>query len=265
MNDDVNDRRAIEMDLRDALERNELKLHYQPVINLRHNTITGFEALARWNHPVRGSVPPTQFIPVAEDCGLVLALGEWALTEACRTAVQWPDKLKIAVNLSPVQIASPGLVSKVVRILAETGLEPSRLTLEVTERILLENSEKTLSVLHKLKQLGIQISLDDFGTGYSSLSYLRSFPFDTIKVDRAFVADLGEDTESNIIVQGVLLIARGLGIRTIAEGVETPFQQEMLKALSCDEVQGNLLSPSVGVEQVPALIAEWKTKETMAA
>jgi len=265
MNDEVSDRRQIEMDLREALERGELELHYQPVIDLRRNVITAFEALARWQHPVKGMVSPAKFIPVAEDCGLILSLGEWALTEACRTAVQWPDNLKVAVNLSPVQLESPDLLGKVVRILADTGLQPGRLVLEITERIFVEDSERTLSVLHELKRLGIQISLDDFGTGYSSLSYLRSFPFDTIKVDRAFVWDLGDDAESRIIVQGVILIAGGLGIRTIAEGVETSFQQQILKALGCDEVQGYLFSRPVPVPQIAPLIAEWTAKKTMAA
>jgi diguanylate cyclase (GGDEF)-like protein len=267
MNEDVNERRQTEMDLREALERGQLELHYQPVIDLRRNLIVGFEALARWLHPVKGIVSPAKFIPVAEDCGLILPLGEWALTEACRRAAQWPDNLTVAVNLSPVQLTSPDLLSKVVGILSETGLEPNRLTLEITERIFLEDSEKTLSILHEFKKLGIQIALDDFGTGYSSLCYLRSFPFDTIKVDRAFVADLGEDIGSSIIVQGVILIAGGLGIRTIAEGVGTSFQQQMLKTLGCDQVQGHLFSPAVPIAQVPTLIAEWaaKSKKTMAA
>ena len=247
MNDDVSDRRQIEEDLRDALERGQLELHYQPVYDLRHNTISGFEGLARWRHPIKGMVPPAKFIPVAEDCGLILPLGEWALTEACRTAAQWPDGLTVAVNLSPVQLSSPDLIDKVVRILAETGLQPSRLALEITERTFLDNSEETLSILHQLKQIGVQISLDDFGTGYSSLSYLRSFPFDTIKIDRTFVSGLGENSGSNVIVQAVILIASGLGIRTIAEGVETDLQQQVLKALGCDGVQGYLLSRPVPV------------------
>jgi EAL domain-containing protein (putative c-di-GMP-specific phosphodiesterase class I) len=267
MNDDVNNRRQIEIDLREAIDRRQLELHYQPVIDLRQNAITGFEALARWHHPTKGEVSPGTFIPVAEDCGLILPLGEWALTEACRTAMQWPDHLKVAVNLSPVQLANPGLVGTIARILAETGLQPGRLALEITERIFLENSENTLSVLHELKRLGIQISLDDFGTGYSSLSYLRSFPFDTIKIDRTFVSDLGEDAGSSIIVQAVILIAGSLGIRTVAEGVETKLQQQFLKTLGCDEVQGYLFSPAVAVTRIPTLITEWaaKKKKTMAA
>lgn len=265
MNDDVNDRRQVEVDLREALEQNQLELHYQPVIDLRRNTIVGFEALARWPHPVNGMIPPAKFVPVAEDCGLILPLGEWALTEACRTAAQWPDHLKISVNLSPVQLSCPDLPQVITRILAETGMRPGRLTLEITERVFLDESEKTLSILHKIKQLGVEIALDDFGTGYSSLSYLRSFPFDTVKIDRSFVSDLGADTGSNVIVQAVILIAGGLGIRTVAEGIETPVQQQILKALGCDAVQGYLFSRAVPLAKVPALIDEWTGKKVLAA
>ena len=190
MNEEINDRRQVEMDLREAIDRNELELHYQPIIDLQRNVVTGFEALARWRHPVKGMVPPAIFIPVAEDSGLILPLGEWALTEACRRAAQWPNDLKVAVNLSPVQFSTPNLYGVLEAILAETGLAPHRLELEITERIFMEDSEKTLSTLHQLKQLGVRIAMDDFGTGYSSLSYLRSFPFDKIKVDRTFVSDL---------------------------------------------------------------------------
>ncbi len=212
MNKDLRDRRQIEMDLREAIERNELELHYQPIVDLRRNVITGFEALARWRHPVKGMVPPAVFIPVAEDSGLILPLGEWALMESCRRAVHWPNDLKIAVNLSPVQISAPNLVDKVLRILSETGLAPDRLELEITERVFMDDSEHTLSILHRLKDIGVRISMDDFGTGYSSLSYLRSFPFDKIKIDRTFVSDLAEGTEHVVIVQAVVSIASVLGM-----------------------------------------------------
>jgi diguanylate cyclase (GGDEF)-like protein len=265
MNDDVNDRRQVELDLREALEQGQLELHYQPVVDLRRNAIVGFEALARWFHPVRGMISPAKFIPVAEDCGLIVTLGEWALTEACRTAAQWPDNLKISVNLSPMQLSSPDLLPTISRVLADTGLKARRLTLEITERIFLDETEKTLSILHKLKELGVEIALDDFGTGYSSLSYLRSFPFDTLKIDRSFVSDLGLDTGSNVIVQAVILIASGLGIRTVAEGIETPLQQQILKALGCEEVQGYLFSPPVPIAKVPALIDQWAGKKILAA
>ena len=265
MNEEINDRRQIEMDLREAIERNELELHYQPIIDLRRNAVTGFEALARWRHPVKGMVPPAVFIPVAEDSGLILALGAWALTEASRRAAQWPDHLKISVNLSPVQFSAPNLHDFIRSMLAETGLSPRRLELEITERLLMEDSEKTLSTLHQLKQLGVRISMDDFGTGYSSLSYLRSFPFDKIKVDRTFVSDLASGTEHVVIVQAVVSIARALGMTTTAEGVETVGQKEFLTALGCDEAQGYLFSAPVPIEKVPDVITEWAVERTMAA
>jgi diguanylate cyclase (GGDEF)-like protein len=269
MNRELNDRRQIETDLREAIERNELELHYQPIINLQRNVITGFEALARWRHPTKGMVPPALFIPVAEDSGLILPLGEWALREACRKAAQWPNDLHIAVNLSPMQFSAPNLFALIEGILSETGLAPSRLELEITERIFMENSEGTLSTLRRLKQLGVRISLDDFGTGYSSLSYLRSFPFDKIKVDRAFVSDLKDSSDHIVIVQAVVSIARALGMTTTAEGVETEDQQKFLSMLGCDEAQGYLFSAPVAIDAVPEIIAKWnakkKSEKTMAA
>ncbi len=265
MNEDINDRRQVEVDLREAIEKNELELHYQPIIDLRRNTITGFEALARWRHPVKGMVPPAVFIPVAEDTGLIIALGMWALRQACRTAARFRDDLKIAVNLSPVQFSGPDLYNTIKSVLAETGLAPQRLELEITERLFIEDSEKTLSTLHRLKQLGVRIAMDDFGTGYSSLSYLRSFPYDKIKVDRTFVSDLAAGTEHVVIVQAVVSIARALGMITTAEGVETEAQKEYLIALGCDQVQGYLCSMPVPVEQIPSVIAAWSAAETLAA
>ncbi len=257
MNEELRERRHIEMDLREAVERGELELHYQPIIDLRRNAVIGFEALARWNHPRRGLVPPAVFIPIAEDSGLILALGEWALAEACRKALQWREDIKIAVNISPVQLSAPNLPDMVERILRETSLAPNRLELEITERIFLDDSEKTLATLRRLKELGVGICLDDFGTGYSSLSYLRSFPFDKIKIDRAFVSDLSEGTEHVVIVQAVVSIARALGMTTTAEGVETTAQQQFLAALGCDEAQGYLFSRPVPIEKLREMSAEW--------
>jgi diguanylate cyclase (GGDEF)-like protein len=265
MNSDLNDRRELEMNLRDAIERNELELHYQPVINLDRNVITGFEALARWCHPTRGFVPPAAFIPVAEDSGLIVPIGEWALKEACRQAAQWPNDLRIAVNLSPVQILAPNLPEIVQQALSDSGLAPQRLEIEITERIIMEDTERTLSNLRRLKELGVRIAMDDFGTGYSSLSYLRRFPFDKIKVDRTFVSDLAEGTEHVVIVQAVVSIARALGLTTTAEGVEIGFQRDYLKALGYDEAQGYLFSPAVPIDQVPALIAQWSNGEASIA
>jgi diguanylate cyclase (GGDEF)-like protein len=265
MNEGANDRRQIEMDLREAMEKDELELHYQPIVDLQRNVIIGFEALARWRHPVKGMVPPAVFIPVAEDSGLVIALGAWALTQACRTAAKWPSHLKIAVNLSPVQFAGPDLYHTIKFVLAETGLAPHRLELEITERLVMEDNERTFSTLHRLKQLGVRIAMDDFGTGYSSLSYLRSFPYDRVKIDRAFVSDLAAGTEDVVIVQAVVSIARALGMTTTAEGVETDSQKQFLSALGCDEGQGDLFSAPVAVEEVPGIIAAWSAERILAA
>jgi diguanylate cyclase (GGDEF)-like protein len=265
MNKDINERRQIEVDLREALERNQLELNYQPIINVRHSDVSGFEALARWRHPVKGMVPPAVFISIAEDSGLIVRLGEWALMEACRNAAQWPGELKIAVNLSPVQFTAPNLFEMIEQTLAKTGLAPQRLELEITERIFMENTENTLATLRRIKDLGVRISLDDFGTGYSSLSYLRSFPFDKIKVDRAFVSDLSERNEHIVIVQAVVSIARALGMTTTAEGVETEAQYEFLTALGCDEVQGYLFSAPVPMDRLAEFFAGWVPGKTLAA
>ena len=257
MNEELNDRRQIETDLREAIEQQRLYLAYQPIIDLRRNAIAGFEALARWDHPTLGMISPAVFVPIAEDSGLILPLGEWALREACTQAVQWPNNLKIAVNLSPVQFSLPNLADVVFRVLAETGLEPHRLVLEITERLFISDTEKTLAVLHRLKAIGVGIAMDDFGTGYSSLSSLRSFPFDRIKIDRAFVVDLGENSQNSVIVQAVIIIARALGMTTVAEGVETAAQQRLLTALGCDEVQGYLYSNAISSDRIPELLASW--------
>jgi diguanylate cyclase (GGDEF)-like protein len=257
MNKELNDRRQIEIDLREAIEHNQLEMYYQPIINVGRNCISGFEALARWRHPVKGMVPPALFIPVAEDCGLIVRLGEWALQEACREAVKWPGNFRVAVNLSPMQVALPNLAATVESILAETGLAPERLELEITERIFLSDHEHTLATLLRIKALGVRIALDDFGTGYSSLSYLRSFPFDKIKVDRAFVSDVTQRNDYVVIVQAIISIAGALGMMTTAEGVETADQRQFLAALGCDEMQGYLFSAPVPVEQIPELVMKW--------
>jgi diguanylate cyclase (GGDEF)-like protein len=265
MNTELSNRRETEMMLRDAIERKELELHYQPIIDLKRNVITGFEALARWRHPVKGMIPPVAFIPIAEDTGLILPIGEWALAEACRQAAKWPNDLKIAVNLSPVQILAPNLLEVVERALADSGLPAGRLEIEITERIIMDETEHTLWSLQQLKDIGVCIAMDDFGTGYSSLSYLRRFPFDKIKVDRTFVSDLTDGSENAVIIQAVVSIARALGMTTTAEGVEIGFQREYLAALGYDEAQGYLFSAPVPIDQVPDLIAKWTNKSSMAA
>jgi diguanylate cyclase (GGDEF)-like protein len=257
MNKELNDRRQIELDLREAIEHNQLEMFYQPIINVGRNCISGFESLARWRHPVKGMVPPALFIPVAEDCGLIVRLGEWALKQACREAMKWPGNFRVAVNLSPMQVALPNLAAMVEGILAETGLAPERLELEITERIFLADHEHTLATLRRIKALGVRIALDDFGTGYSSLSYLRSFPFEKIKVDRAFVSDVTQRNDYVVIVQAIISIAGALGMMTTAEGVETAEQRQFLAALGCDEMQGYLFSAPVPVEQIPELVTKW--------
>lgn len=257
MGESVSERGRLENDLRLALEKGELDLHYQPAVSSRTGHIAGFEALSRWQHPERGNIPPATFIPIAEETDLIHVLGEWSLREACSQAMTWPEDLKVAVNLSPAQFVRTDLAGIVSRILAETGLPASRLELELTEQMLLKNSEQTLSILGELKALGVRISMDDFGTGYSSLNYLRRFPFDRIKIDRSFVTELADGPQHVALVRAVVDIARSLGMTTTAEGVETQAQLLHLVALRCDEVQGYLFSRPVPAEDVPSLIAKW--------
>jgi diguanylate cyclase (GGDEF)-like protein len=231
-------RRALESDLRSAIATHEFELHYQAIVNLATGNIGGFEALLRWHHPGRGLVPPADFISVAEETGLIVPIGEWVIRDACFEAAGWPVPAKVAVNLSPVQLRSPGLVASVTAALEESGLAPNRLEIEITETVLLQDSEATLATLHQLRNLGTHISMDDFGTGYSSLSYLRKFPFDKIKIDRSFVRDLAKHDDSLAIVRAVAALGKSLGIATTAEGVETAEQLERVRSEGCTEVQG---------------------------
>ena len=235
-------RRELDMDLRKALANGEFGLHYQPLVNIQNNEITAFEALLRWNHPVRGLVPPAEFIPIAEETGLIIPLGEWVLQGACQETANWPTNIKVAVNLSPVQLNSRNFTEVVVNALASSGMSANRLQLEITETVLLQNTFNTLATLQKLRALGVQIALDDFGTGYSSLSYLRSFPFDKIKIDRSFIQDLMSGTEPLAIVHAIAGLAKSLNMISTAEGVETKQQLEALQALGCVEMQGYLFS-----------------------
>jgi diguanylate cyclase (GGDEF)-like protein len=235
-------RRELEMDLRNALVNAEFELYYQPLVNLKTNEITAFEALVRWNHPTRGLISPAEFIPVAEETGLIIALGEWVLRRACAETAHWPEHIKVAVNLSPSQLKSRNLTELVISALAESGMAPSRLQLEITETVLMHNTFNTLATLHQLRKLGVQIAMDDFGTGYSSLSYLRSFPFDKIKIDRSFIQDLSNGAEPLAIVHAVAGLARSLNMVSTAEGVETQQQMDQLQAVGCTEMQGYLFS-----------------------
>ena len=237
-------RRLLEEDLTQAIVGGGLEVYYQPVVDLRSNEVTGCEALLRWRHPVRGMISPAEFIPIAEDTGLINQLGEWVLATACTEAATWPDHIRIAVNLSPVQFKLPTLALKVAAVLAASGLSASRLELEITEAVLIRDDEAALAILDQLRAIGVRIALDDFGTGYSSLSYLQRFPFDKIKIDRCFVSDIAAPEGTSSIVQAVVTIANSRGMTTTAEGVETEQQRELLRTLGCTEMQGYLFSPA---------------------
>jgi predicted signal transduction protein with EAL and GGDEF domain len=233
-------RRALQHDLQAALARDELTLHYQPQASIG-GEIVGFEALVRWQHPLRGMVSPAEFIPLAEESGLIVPMGEWILREACREAASWPHPLRIAVNLSPVQFRHGDLPTLVHTVLLETGLAANRLEIEITEGVLIGDFSRALSILRRLKNLGLRIAMDDFGTGYSSLSYLQSFPFDKIKIDQAFITNLEHNPQSAAIIRAVIGLGRGLVLPVVAEGVETKAQLEFLSSEACDEVQGYLI------------------------
>ena len=241
----VRERRRLETDLRQAIADGALEVYYQPCISLQDNRITGCEALVRWRHPERGMISPAEFIPIAEDTGLINELGEWVLTTACVEATTWPDDVSLAVNVSPVQFRSDTLALKIVAALAASALPASRLELEITEAVLIRDDDAALEILHQLRAIGVRIALDDFGTGYSSLSYLQRFPFDKIKIDRSFVNDIAEPDSSSPIVQAVVNIAAARHMTTTAEGVETAQQQELLRSLGCTEMQGYLFSAPV--------------------
>jgi diguanylate cyclase (GGDEF)-like protein/PAS domain S-box-containing protein len=249
----LREKRALQHDLRSAIERNELELYYQPQA-LIGGEIGGFEALVRWRHPKRGLVAPGMFIPLAEESGLIIQLGEWILREACREAVSWPNPLRIAINLSPVQFRHGDLAGLVHGILLETGLSPGRLELEITEGVLIGDFSRALSILRRLKNLGVRIAMDDFGTGYSSLSYLQSFPFDKIKIDQAFIANLSQNPQSAAIIRAIIGLGRGLDLPVVAEGVETKEQLAFLVAESCDEVQGFLIGRPQPIDHYASLV-----------
>jgi diguanylate cyclase (GGDEF)-like protein len=255
MDAEMRARSRLQLDLRKALVNGEFELHYQPLVNLARDEICGFEALLRWRHPGRGLVSPAEFIPLAEETGLVAPIGEWAMRQACAAAGRWPEHVKVAINLSAIQFNSPRLVDTVFSALAASGLSPRRLELEVTESVLLKNNAATLDTLHRLRALGVRIALDDFGTGYSSLSYLRSFPFDKIKIDRCFVSDLSDAREDALaILRAVAGLGTSLGIATTAEGVETREQLERVRAEGCTEMQGFFFSPPRPLGELEGLL-----------
>jgi diguanylate cyclase (GGDEF)-like protein len=250
----VQARRGLERDMRTALVQDGFRLFYQPLVNLQTKEVTTFEALMRWQHPERGTVPPSIFIPVAEEMGLIVQLGEWALRQACTEAMEWPDGICVSVNLSPLQFSKGNLVSTVMSALASSGLPASRLELEITESVLLEKSERNISILNQLRHLGVRISMDDFGTGYSSIGYLRSFPFDKIKIDQSFVKDVLVDEGSLAIVRAIAGLGVSFGMITTAEGVETEEQMRCLNLEGCIEVQGYLFSKPVPANEIVGVL-----------
>jgi len=255
MDAEMQARRALEKELRRALTEGQFELFYQPLVEADTWALASFEALVRWRHPERGMVGPAEFIPLAEETGLIRPIGAWVLGEACADAARWPEQVKVAVNLSPAQFVKGDLVREVEQALAASGLASSRLELEITESVLLQDNDATLGLLHRLRALGVGISMDDFGTGYSSLSYLRSFPFDKIKVDQSFVRDLGRGKGSIEIVRAVVGLGKSLGMGVLAEGVETAEQLGILRAEGCDELQGYLFSKPRPAQDVPGIIA----------
>ena len=265
MNAQAQNRHTLETGLRNALTNTELELFFQPILNARTQELSRFEALIRWRHPQRGLIHPAKFVPLAEEIGLIAPIGEWVLQQACHMAAGWPSNIAVAVNLSPNQFKIPNLVNTVNRALQASGLPPRRLELEITETVLLHNTAAVLETLRHLHDLGVRISLDDFGTGYSSISYLKTFPFDSIKIDQSFVRDLDGGTNSLAIVNAIANLGHALGMSVTAEGVETVEQLRMLRAEWCTEVQGYLFSAPVPAAEVPTLIARLGSAMSVAA
>ena len=256
MDAQMQERRKLELDLRKALLADQFELHYQPLVDIASGEVSGFEALLRWNHPELGLVMPDDFIPVAEEIGLIVPLGDWVLKQACREAATWPAKLTVAVNLSAVQFRNPTLSLSVVSALGQSGLAAARLELEITETVLLQDDRSVRDSLHQFRNLGVAICMDDFGTGYSSLSYLRSFPFDKIKIDRSFICELGKENDSVAIIRAIMALGSSLGMITTAEGVETQEQLEILRAEGCMQAQGYLFSRPQPAHEVPSMLRQ---------
>ncbi|HRD78139.1 MAG TPA: EAL domain-containing protein [Hyphomicrobiaceae bacterium] len=265
MSEAVQHRRALEADLAKALAGGEFEVHYQPIYSLASRQVTGSEALIRWRHPLKGLISPAEFIPLAEETGLIAAIGRHVVRVACAEAATWPDQMKIAVNLSPVQIRADSVVEDICEALEAAALAPSRLELEITETALLRSDDRTRARLDALEEMGIGMSMDDFGTGYSSLGYLRRFAFDKIKIDRSFVAEIGRSADCRAIIQAITSLAASLGMTTTAEGIETAEQLAELTALGCTEGQGYLLARPMPASQLHAFLAEAARRPEAAA
>ncbi len=259
----VDEKRNFEKDLRGALERDELDIHYQPMVNLADGRISAFEALVRWKHPELGVIPPAKFIPIAEESGLIGQLGAWVMRKACHDAAGWPEAVKVAVNVSPFQLKATTLLDEILEILSSSGLPPGRLELELTEAAVLEESETTLAMLIKLRELGVIVAFDDFGTGYSSLSSLMQFPFDKIKIDRSFVENSETSTSAAAIVRAVVALGSSLNLTTTGEGVETPGQLASLRSIGCTEAQGYLFSRARANAEVPSMLRAFGARTVM--
>jgi diguanylate cyclase (GGDEF)-like protein len=255
MNIRVHERRLLEKDLRAALSEGQFALFYQPIWDVERDRLLGFEALLRWLHPERGLIPPSEFIPLAEEIGLIRQIGIWVLKAACTAACRWPADIRLSVNLSPIQFIDDDLPEQVKDVVRQAGLAPNRLELEITESVLIEDGERVLDLIRRLRECGVSIALDDFGAGYSSLSYLRRFPFDTIKIDRSFVQAIVESKTTYAIVGSLITLGRNLGIQVVAEGVETKAQLDVLQRLHCRYIQGFLLGSPVAVIELPRLLA----------
>jgi EAL domain-containing protein (putative c-di-GMP-specific phosphodiesterase class I) len=265
MDEQMQAHRSLELDFRRALALRELALVYQPQFNLTSKRITGFEALLRWHSPKRGLVSPADFIPLAEEIGLIVPIGEWVIRTACEEAVSWPQPLNVAVNVSAVQFGSPNLVSTILSALAQSGLDPRRLEVEITESVLLGDHRASLDTLLRVRELGVRVSMDDFGTGYSSLSYLRSFPFDKIKIDQSFVRGQSDDPSGMAIVRAIAGLGQSLGMATLAEGVETEEQLARVATDGCTDVQGYLISRPLPPERIGEFLQSYRETAPAAA
>ncbi len=267
MNTRALERLSLERSLRRAIERSELRLHYQPQYDVRTGRIVGVEALIRWEHPELGLIPPGRFMPFAEDIGLILHVGEWVLREACRQNRAWQSQglppVRVAVNISALQFRNADFPHEVQTALKQTGLEPRWLVLEVTESVIMQDAERVTDSLEQLKSLGLELAIDDFGTGYSSLSYLKRFPIDKLKIDQSFVRDITSDTDDEAIISAIIGLTRNLGLRTIAEGVETREQLEFLQRHGCDEAQGFLFSRPLTPEECTAVLGSQVSRRKM--
>jgi EAL domain-containing protein (putative c-di-GMP-specific phosphodiesterase class I) len=264
MDRQVREKRSLQQDIAQALEKNELELYFQPQA-VADGEVFGFEVLLRWHHPVRGMVPPGIFIPLAEEIGAIKAIDEWVLREACREAASWPNPLSIAVNLSPIDFRRNDIPAMILSVLLETGLNPQRLEVEITEGVLIDDFDRTIAVLRRIKNLGVRIAMDDFGSGYSSLSYLQSFPFDKIKIDQTFVAKIGSGGPAAAIIHAILGLGHALALPVIAEGVETEEQLSFLVKEGCNEVQGFLIGRPSPIALYQHVVAKHLGTSEMAA